>query len=62
MAIGKNGHFLAVMWDSDGHRVIYKETLGEKWTGKSYFFLPKADGGETLYTDDFYQFSFGEIK
>lgn len=64
MAIGKNGEFLAVMWDpnNEGHRAVYNETIGEKWVGKSWLFLPKADEGETLYIDEFYRISFGEIK
>jgi len=64
MAIGENGEFLAVMWDpnSDGLRAIYNETIGERWTGKDWQFRPKANEGETLFVDDLYRFSFGEIK
>ena len=63
-AIGKNGEFLAVMWDpnSEGHHAIYNETIGEKWSGKNWYFMPKAEEGESLYVDDFYRISFGEIK
>jgi hypothetical protein len=64
MAIGKNGQFLAVMWDtnSEGHRAVYKETVGVKWANRRWLFLPKANAGETVYVDDFYGISFGEIK
>jgi hypothetical protein len=64
IAIGKNGQFFAAMWDpnSDGHQAVYKETVGDKWAGRSWLFLPKANVGETLYVDDFYGISFREIK
>ena len=64
MAIGKNGDLLAVMWDpgSEGHRAVYKETVGEKWRGRNWLFMPKATEGETLYVDDFYEFAFGAIE
>jgi len=64
MAIGKNGEFLAVMWDpnNEGHRAVYNETINEKWVGKNWTFMPKANEGETLYVDEFYRISFGEIK
>lgn len=64
MVIGKNGEFLAIMWDptSEGHSAVYNETIGEKWTGKSWDFIVKADEGETVYVDNFSRISFGEIK
>jgi len=64
MAIGKNGELLGVIWDlaSESNRIIYKETLGEKWMSKSWYFGGKADGTEALYIDDIYTISFGEIK
>ena len=64
MAIGKNGEFFSVMWDprSEGHSAVYREGLGEKWIGKTWLFLPKVNEGEILYVDDFYRFSFGEIR
>ena len=64
MAVGKNGEFLAVMWEStdETHQAVYHETIGEKWSGKSWFFIVKENEGETIYVDDFYRISFGEIK
>jgi hypothetical protein len=64
IAIGKNGKFLAVMWDSinEGHRAVYNEKIGEKWVGKSWNFIVKANEGETVYVNNFNKFSFGEIK
>jgi len=64
MAIGKDAQLLAVMWDlaDESNRVVYKETLGKKWADRSWYFGGKADGDESLYIDDIYRISFGEIK
>ena len=64
MAIGKNGEFLAVMWEpaDETQRAVYNETIGEKWSDKPWFFIVKENEGETLYVDDFYRISFGEIR
>lgn len=64
MAVGKNGEFLAVIWNPDdpSQQLIYHETIGEKWTGLSWEFQAKANIGETMYIDDFLLFTFSEIK
>jgi hypothetical protein len=64
MAVGKHGDFLAVIWDpnSESHHAVYHETLGDKWGGRSWNFMSKEDQGETLYIDECYRISFGEIK
>jgi hypothetical protein len=64
MAIGKNGEFLAVIWDptNESHRDIYHETIGEKWAGQNWSFMPKENKGETITVDDFYQISFAGIN
>jgi hypothetical protein len=65
MSIGKNGNFLAVIWDpnNEAHRDVYNEKLiAEKWAGKTWGFHVGEDEGETISIDDFYSISFGEIK
>jgi hypothetical protein len=63
MAIGENGRFLAVMWDliDETHRIVH-EVVREDWSGQSWAFSARANEGETIYIDDFYRISFGEIK
>jgi hypothetical protein len=64
MAIGHNGHFLAVVWDPshDTQRAVYDLLAGANWAGRSWVFLPKANTGETLYVADFYKIAFVDIK
>jgi hypothetical protein len=64
MAIGKNEKFLAVIWDptDESHRIIYKISLGEKWSGKTWAFDIVIWGDETISVDDFYRISFGEMQ
>jgi hypothetical protein len=65
MAIGKNGNFLAVMWDpnNEAHRDVYNEKLSAyKWAGKTWGFHIGEDEGETISVDNFYRITFGEIK
>ncbi len=64
LAIGHGGHLLGVLWDPNnvGQRTVNDSNLGADWTGRSWTFLPKVNVGETLYLDDFYKLSFGDIK
>ena len=64
MAIAQNGELIAVIWDlaNESERAIYHETVGEGWTGRSWYFGGRADGTETLYIDSIYTVSYGEIK
>ena len=64
MVIGDNGELLAVIWDlaTETDRAIYNETLGQGWTGRSWYFGGRADGTETLYIDTIYTVSYGGIK
>ena len=64
LAIGHNGHFLAVVWDPnhEDQRAVYDLVGGANWAGRSWVFLPKANQGETIVVDDFYRLSFGDIK
>lgn len=64
LAVGRNGHFLAVVWDpgNPARRVVYDVLGGPNWAGRSWVFLPKANTGETVYVDDFYRLAFNDIK
>jgi hypothetical protein len=64
LAVGSNGHFLAVVWDLNDktRRAVYDLAGGADWAGRTWVFLPKANEGETLFVDDFYRISFGDIK
>jgi hypothetical protein len=64
LAIGHGGHLLGVVWDPNNvsQRTVNNSNLGADWTGRSWTFLPKVNVGETLYLDDFYKLSFGDIK
>ncbi len=64
LAIGHGGHLLGVLWDPNNvsQRTLNNANLGADWTGRSWTFLPKVNVGETLYMDDFYKLSFGDIK
>ncbi len=64
LAVGRNGHFLAVVWDpaNPTRRVVYDLLGGPNWAGRSWVFLPKANTGETVYVDDFYRLAFTDIK
>ncbi len=64
LAIGRNGRFLAVIWDPDhpDRRATYDLAAGPAWAGRSWVFLPKVNEGETLGIDDFYRISFDAIK
>ena len=44
MAIGKNGQFLAAMWDpnNEGHRAVYNETIGGKMDGQELVILAQS--------------------
>jgi hypothetical protein len=64
MAIGKNGEFLAVIWNpaDTSQQIFYHERIGEKWMGLNWEFQAKANIGETMYIDDLLLFTFNEIK
>lgn len=64
LAIGKNGEFLAVIWNPDNptQQIRYHETIGKKWAGLNYKFQAKANIGETMFIDEFLKISFDEIK
>jgi hypothetical protein len=64
MAIGKDEKLLAVMWETadETRRVVYDRKMEETWSDKNWIFYVRVNEGETLYIDDFYRFSFGEIK
>ena len=64
MAVGSGGEFLAVVWNPEDPslRVIYNETISDKWEGKTWEFIAKATEGETVYIDDFSRISFSTIK
>ena len=64
LAVGRNGKFLAVVWnpDDETQRAIFDVVAGPNWAGRSWVFLPKANESEGMTFDDFYRFSFGDIK
>ncbi len=64
LAIGRNGHFLAVVWNPDdaAQRTVYDVLSPPNWTGRSWVFLPKASTGETVYVTDFSRLRFTDIK
>ncbi len=64
LAVGRNGHFEAVLWDpaNSTQRVVYDLVGGPNWAGKSWVFLPKVNTGETVYVADFFRLSFGDIR
>ena len=64
LAIGHNGHFLAMMWDPNNkaQRAVFIEAAGADWVGKNWIFLPKANASATVYVEDFYKIAFGDIK
>ena len=64
LAVGHGGHLLGVLWDPNNvsQRTVNNSNLGADWTGRSWTFLPKVNVGETLYLDNFYKLSFGDIK
>jgi hypothetical protein len=64
LAIGQNGHFLAVIWNpnDEARRAVHDVMGGANWAGRGWVFLPKANSGEIVYADSFYRLSFGDIK
>ncbi|MGE5071829.1 MAG: hypothetical protein ACM3MF_00235 [Anaerolineae bacterium] len=64
LAVGRDGHFLAVAWDPNdpAQRAVYDLLGKEPWAGRSWTFYPKATEGETVYMDDFYRIAFTSIK
>ncbi len=64
LAIGRNGHFLAVVWDpaNPQQRAVHDVLGGPNWAGLTWVFLPKANVGETVRVDDFFIITFGDIK
>lgn len=64
MAIGKDEKLLAVIWETanETRRVVYNRKMEENWSDKYWIFYVRVNEGETVYIDDFYRFSFGEIK
>jgi hypothetical protein len=64
LAIGPDGHFLAVVWDPNdpSHRAVYDLLGKEPWAARTWTFYPKATEGETVSVDDFYRISFTSIK
>jgi len=64
MVVGKDGEFLAVIWNPDNpsEQSVYNENLGEKWANLNLEFQAKANIGETMYIDDFAMITFDEIK
>ena len=64
LAVGRNGHFLAVVWNPNdtAQRAIHDLEAGPNWAGRSWVFLPKANAGETVLVDDFYRLTLGDVR
>ncbi len=64
LAVGRNGHMIAVVWDpaNPSVQVFHDLAGGQNWAGLTWVFLPKANTGETVTVDDFFILIFGDIK
>ena len=63
MAIGKDGEFLAIIWDlsNPSKTIAYHEDIGRDWAGLTWTFKIGANVG-TAQFDDFMRISFADIK
>jgi hypothetical protein len=63
MAVGDDAEFLAIIWDPDdpAKRLVYNESINEKWIDKTWTFRFGANAG-TIDVDNFGRFSFGAVK
>jgi len=64
LAVGKNENYLVVIWNPEdpSKQLVYREKLGEKWTGLQSQFTAQANIGETVYIDDFLFLTFSDFK